>query len=204
MPSAREKGFPLGKRFVLTNASKLAPARLESVLSNGLDRVDRMPKFYSDACDTNETLIDVISHDMGSRRQTNNWHEGNAGFIIHRIRCYIREIGEFWNAVGHDAPVETKSSRKFDRLIRCRGRPASRRCCSGIPEMRLKAGRKGCVAARGPSEVRSIGDGRARRAESGGYENDEHNRHDRPTHRFARTGGACFSPGIARRHPPPE
>lgn len=189
--------FPLGKRFVLKDASKLAPARLESVLSNGRNRADRTPKFYSEACDTNETLIDVRSHDVGLHRRTNNWHEGNADSVLHRIRCYIREIGKFWNAVGNDAPVETKSSRKFDRLIRCRGRPASRRCRSGIPEMRLNAGRKrvsGCAwAVRGfdPS-----GDGRARRAlEPGGYENDEHNRHDRPTHRFARTGGACFSPG---------
>lgn len=198
--------FPLGKRFVPADASKLAPARLESVLSNGRDRVDRMPKFYSDACDTNETLIDVISHDMGSRRQMNNWHEGNAGFIIHRIRCYIREIGEFWNAVGPDAPVETKSSRKFDRLIRCRGRPASRRCCSGIPEMRLKAGRKGCVAARGPSEG-SIHRGTVAR---GALSNQAGTKTMSTTGMTGQRTGShepvahASAPGIARRHPPPE
>ncbi|VWD36743.1 hypothetical protein BLA39750_05070 [Burkholderia lata] len=189
--------FPLGKRFVWMDARTLAPARLESVLSNGRDRADRMPKFYVGACDTNETLISVQSHDLGLRRRTNNWHEGNANSIIHRIRCYIREIGDSWNAVGCEAPVETKSSMKFDRLIRCRGRPASRRCCSGNPEKAFECRTErvsGCALA-----VRRFdpsGDGRARcTLESGGHENDEHSRHDRPTPRFARTGGACFIPG---------
>ena len=198
--------FPLGKRFVLADARKLAPVRLESVLSNGLDRADRMPNFYSDACDTNETLIDVRSHDMGWSRRTNNWHEGNANFIIHRIRCYVREMGELWNAVGHEAPVETKSSSKFDRLIRCRGRPASRRCCSGIPEMRLNAGRKGCVAARGPSEG-SIHRGTVAR---GALSNQAGTKTMNTTGMTGpRTGSHepvahASVPGIARRHPPPE
>lgn len=196
MLSAREKDFSAREKVRSGGCQQTSPGAAGIGSFKRSESRGSHAEFYSDACNTNETLIDVRSHDVGLRRRTNNWHEGNANSIIHRIRCDIREIGEFWNAVGNGAPVETKSSRKFDRLIRCRGRPASRRCCSGIPEMRLNAGRKrvsGCAwAVRGfdPS------DGRARRAlESGGHENDEHNRHDRPTHRFARTGGACFSPG---------
>lgn len=156
-----------------------------------------MLKFHSDASDTNETLTDVLFRDMGWQRRTNDWHEGNANFIVHRIRCDIREIGEFWNAVVMLGTCRDEIVKEIRSINSVQGSSGKSSMLSGIPEKRLNAGRKrvsGCAwAVRG---FEPSGDGRARRAlESGGYENDEHNRHDRPTHRFARTGRACFSTG---------
>lgn len=163
-----------------------------------------MPKFHSDASDTNETLTDVRFQDMGWQRRTNNWHEGNANFIVHRIRCDIREIGEFWKAVGMWGTCRDEIVKEIRSINSVQGSSGKSSMLSGIPEKRLNAGRKrvsGCAwAVRGSIHRGTVARGAlsnqagTKTMSTTGMTGQRTGSHEPAAH--------ASVPGIARRHPP--